>query len=256
VVFRFPRRRFSAALIEREIAVLPRIAPLLPLAISDPLYAGVSTQAYPCTFAGYAQIAGTTACSFPLDDVMRASLAQPLGAFLRALHAIDPQPFIERGLPYDEIARLDHTKRHPQTLERVAFLSAAGIGDLESHVEWLAAHPPVAADAGDRRIVHGDLYARHVIVDANGRATGVIDWGDVHCGDRALDLAIAFLLLPPDAHASFREAYGTIDDRTWNAARYRATYHAILEREYGLRVGDARMQSAGATALAFIRSLG
>jgi len=255
VVFRFPRRQVSAELIEREVAVLPHIADALPLAISHPLYVGAAVPEYPYVFAGYAQITGATACSFPFTDALRAEIAEPLGTFVRALHAIDPQPFVERGLPPDTLARLDHTRRHVQTLERIAFLAANGVGDLGPFVAWLEAHPPIAGAASERCIVHGDLYARHVIVDDGGRAVGVIDWGDVHYGDRALDLAVAHLLLPVTAHGTFRAAYGAIDERTWSAARYRAIYHAILELDFGVRVGDAGMRAAGTAALGFMRSL-
>jgi aminoglycoside phosphotransferase (APT) family kinase protein len=45
-----------------------------------------------------------------------------------------------------------------------------------------AAVPPSA----DRTLIHGDLGAEHVFVDA-GRITGVIDWGDAAIGDPAVD---------------------------------------------------------------------
>ncbi len=113
---------------------------------------------------------------------------------------------------------------------------------------WLEANPPAPLD-GRRTLVHGDLYARHVLLDARARPCGVIDWGDMHLGDSAIDIAIAHLMLPARAHAAFRTAYGPIDERTWNAARYRAIYHAILELDYGTRAQDGRMRAIGATAL-------
>lgn len=81
---------------------------------------------------------------------------------------------------------------------------------------------------------------------------GIIDWGDVHFGDPALDLAIALLVLPPEAYGNFRTEYGGINDATWDAARFRAIYHAFLELEYGLREGDKGMRAAGLIALAFL----
>ena len=78
---------------------------------------------------------------------------------------------------------------------------------------------------------------------------GIIDWGDLHFGDRALDIAIAHLMLPQRAHSIFRAAYGGVDERTWQAARYRALYHAILEAEYGVREHDEGMRAIGAAAL-------
>ncbi len=250
VLFRFPRRRIVAGLIEREIAVLPQIAPHLPVAISTPTFVGAASPEYPWVFAGYELIAGTTACSVALSDEARSALAQPLARFLRALHDVEPAPLIGQGLPPDEIGRLDHATRLRMARERLPTLAAAGLVDEpEAFVAWLDAHPPVLLDDAKRRVVHGDLYARHVLLDERARLTGVIDWGDVHLGDPALDIAIAHLMLPAGAHAAFRDAYGPLDDRTWAVARYRAIYHAILELDYGIRESDAAMRASGATAL-------
>jgi aminoglycoside phosphotransferase (APT) family kinase protein len=248
--FRFPRRTVAANLIGREIAALPRIAPLVPLAIPAPTYIGAPTNDYPWYFAGYPLIAGTTADSHVLSDATRATFAEPLGAFLAALHAIDPRPFTVRGLPPDEIGRLDHEKRIRQTRERRDVVTAAGFGPLfETALAWLEAHPPQACADAARTIVHGDLYARHVLLDDADRITGIIDWGDIHHGDPALDLMIVHLAVPSAAYDIFRAAYGPIDDRMWAASRYRAMYHAIIEIEYGVRIGDPAMRDAGLTGL-------
>ncbi len=254
VVFRFPRRRVAARLIEREAAVLPLIAAELPLAIPAPCFVGAPSAEYAYAFAGYNLIDGMTACSVAFTDASRAALARPLGEFLRALHTIDPALLVTRGLPPDEIGRLDPQKRLPAARERVLSLRAAGLGDgLEDFSAWLEAHPPVPVRDGERRLVHGDLYARHILIDGAGPPSGVIDWGDVHLGDPALDLAIAHLMLPSSVHHAFRDAYGAIDERTWSAARYRAIYHAILELDYGVRADDAGMREIGAAALRFMR---
>jgi hypothetical protein len=56
-------------------------------------------------------------------------------------------------------------------------------------------------------------------------------------------------MLPTNAHAVFRDAYGPIDQRTWRAARYRALYHALLEIDYGIRENDSGMRNCGMAAL-------
>lgn len=248
-VFRLPRRRIAATLMEREIAVLPHLAPHLPLPISSPVFAGAPTPAYPWPFAGYDLIPGTTACGFELSSAVRDALAEPLARFLRAMHGIDPGPLRARGLPPDEIGRLDHAKRIALTRERLPALAAAGIAAAAPLAAWLEAHPPLAIDDRLCRVVHGDLYGRHVVLDGAHRPAGIIDWGDVHAGDPALDIAIAHLMLPRSAHGAFRAAYGPIDERTWEAARYRAIYHAVLEVDYGLRAPDPGMVRLGSVAL-------
>jgi aminoglycoside phosphotransferase (APT) family kinase protein len=254
VIFRFPRRRIFAGLVEREITVLPVIAPRLPVAISAPSYVGAASLEYPWAFAGYELIEGTMACSARLSDEARGALAEPLARFLRMLHDIKPAPLVARGLPPDEMGRLDHEKRLRMTRERLPTLAGAGeIHELEAFFTWLKAHPPVLLDEGKRRLVHGDLYARHVLLDANASLTGVIDWGDVHLGDPAIDIAIAHLVLPSSAHTAFRDAYGAVDDRTWTVARYRAIYHAIIELDYGIRENDAGMREIGFAALRLMK---
>lgn len=255
IVFRFPRRRAAAGLIEREVAILPNIAPQLPLSISAPQFIGVSTPKHPWMFAGYESIDGSTACSVNLSDGSRSLLAEPLAGFLRALHDIEPTQLIAKGLPPDELGRLNHEKRSKMTYERLPLIISSGHLDTDDVLTtWLEKHPPSPPEHGSRRLVHGDLYARHILLNTFGRPTGVIDWGDVHFGDPAIDIAIAHLILPPTAHGALRHSYGAIDDRTWNAARYRALYHAILELDYGIREDDAGMRQSGAAALRFIRT--
>ena len=255
-LFRFPRRSVASQLLEREIACLGRIAQAVPLPIPLPEIIGAPGADFPWSFYGYRLLVGQTLCTAIPDDVSRHALAKPLGGFLRALHAIDPRPFVARGLPPDEINRLEPERRTRQARERFTALSEAEIvpakfGEL---VEWLEEHPPVAGPHDALRIVHGDLYARHVLVNPLGEPAGIIDWGDIHFGDPALDLAVAHLVLPQVAHSDFLAAYGAVDERTWNAARYRAIYHALLEMEYGNAVGDAALIGAGQTALRFLHS--
>ena len=124
-VFRFPRRAFAAPLIEREIKLLAHIANALPVAISVPLYAGKPTDDFPWHFAGYRRLPGHTAYRVPLNDDRRRALAVPLANFLRALHAIDPEPLRDIGLPLDEIGRLNHGRRVSQVRSRSQTLSPA-----------------------------------------------------------------------------------------------------------------------------------
>lgn len=44
-------------------------------------------------------------------------------------------------------------------------------------------------NAKKKKVLHGDLYARHLLIQ-NGKIAGIIDWGDMHIGDVAVDLAI------------------------------------------------------------------
>ena len=56
-------------------------------------------------------------------------------------------------------------------------------------------------------LVHGDLHARHVLVDG-GRPSGVIDWGDTAIADPAVDLMAAWAAFAPPERETFWSAYG------------------------------------------------
>lgn len=251
-VFRFPRRVVAAPLMAREIAILPMLAPNLPLAISVPHFTGRATDAYPFPFAGYRSFRGQPLSAIGLDDDAYARLAGDLGTFLRALHGIDPAPAIAAGLPEDEIGRLDHAERMSKLDGRCAALSNAGlIGEPTPLIEFLQRVAPQGPRKERLCIVHGDLYAKHVFAGEDGAVRGVIDWGDVHLGDPAIDVSVAFELLPAHARQAFAQAYGPIDARTRELAQYRAIYHAVLVAYYGHRIGNEETLRAGLTGLKY-----
>lgn len=242
-VFRFPRRRIAAELIETEVRLLPVIAAAVPLPVPVPSHVGRPQGDYPYPFAGYRLLAGRTACAPDLDEVCRARTAEPLGRFLRALHAL-PVP---AGTPPDLIGRSDLPHRARKARERFHHLDADTRGRVAERLDALAVAPPWF---GPPRLVHGDLYPRHVLVRPDGTPCGVIDWGDVHAGDPALDLAIAFTLLPAAARDAFADAYGPTDADTWARARFRALYHSLMLLAYGLDDGHPELAVVGARGIA------
>ena len=249
-VFRFPRRLIAAGLIEREARILPLLAPHLPLCISVPEYVGTPTASYPYVFAGYQILHGRPANEWHCSDDDRAALAPTLAHFLAALHRISLGDETRRWAPGDEIERTNLPKRAPRMKERlqanVAGLDASEVQTLIALVDELAATPAYANDAC---WVHGDFYGRHIVLDDAHQLAGVIDWGDVHAGDPALDLSIAFTFLPPAARPTFRQVYGPIDDATWKRARFRAIHYGIILTEYGAGIGDPSIHALGEYAL-------
>jgi aminoglycoside phosphotransferase (APT) family kinase protein len=219
-VFLFPRREIVVAAVEREIAVLPRLAPLLPLPIPVPVFAGRPAEGYPWPFFGAALIPGRELAQARCSDAARARLARPLAEFLRALHgpgvarvvgALDDAPAAGE-LPVDPFGRADMGLRVPRTRERLAELerggrwrAPAGVHDV---LEAAAALPPPEPTA----VVHGDLHLRHLLVDAHCRAAGVIDWVDLCRADPAVDLPLYWSLLPPRARPDFLAAYGPVTE--------------------------------------------
>lgn len=239
-VVRFPRRRVAAPLLVTEAALLPWLAPQVPLPVPVPCLVGQPSERFPWAFTGYRRLAGRTACSADLTDAQRLAAAAPLARFLAALHALPADEARARGAGGDAFAKLDVGPRVLKARGDLAAAHERGLLDAAT----LERFEPIFADLttlGPRppaALVHGDLYAQHVLVDDVAAPAGVIDWGDVHVGDRALDLAFAWLFLPPAAHAAFRAAYGPIDDDTWKLARFRAVCHAAIDLVYTSEVGE------------------
>ncbi len=243
-VFRFPRREIAVRFLAYEQECLPALAAHLPLPVPVPAMLGSATAGFPRAFFGYRVLAGTTACRADLTPAQRAACAQPLGDFLRSLHALSPS--IE--LPPGFIHRADVRRRAGPMRERVLALSGEPGLDVDALVAVI--DEAAAATPWDGRAVpcHGDLYARHVLVDEGLRPCGIIDWGDVHGGDRAVDLGVAWSFLPAAARQEFRAAYGPLDADTWARARYRAVHYGVHLLRYGRAEGDEAILRASAWA--------
>ncbi len=249
-VFRFPRRQGAAELLAREARILPLLAPHLPVPIPAPHYVGTPTPEFPYPFVGYPYLYGAVASDVPLSDAARTSLAAPLGTFLRALHGIPIDEATRTWAPGDEIARNDLIGRAPALITRLranaAALAEVEVGALVALIGRLAMTPAWSAPP---RWVHGDLYPRHLLLDEARRCIGIIDWGDVHLGDPALDLSLAWTFLPVAAHPTFRDSYGVIDATTRDRARFRAIHYGAILAEYGHAEGIVPLLDLGIAAL-------
>jgi aminoglycoside phosphotransferase (APT) family kinase protein len=219
---RFPRREVAAPTLLREIALLPALAPRLPIPVPVPQLVGRPTDDYPWTFWGAPFLRGDELADSGLPDADRGGLATQLGHFLRTLH--DPALAAELStgpasvLSQDPMRRATPSTRGPMAREFLDLLASRGTWDAGSAVdraadELIAAADPLPPPTGDPVLVHGDLHLRHVLVGADGSAAGVIDWGDACYADPALDLSLAYAAFHGPARAAFFEAYGARPDR-------------------------------------------
>lgn len=232
-VFRFPRREFAVQFMANECRILHAISGYLPVPVPCPSHVGQPSPTFPFPFAGYPLIQGRTGSAFPWTDASLACLAPGLGEFLRSLHSVTVTDQYWKEGPFDEIRRADVPYRLDRILEY-----------QDRHPELVRLAHEVAEDAEPpaRRVwVHGDLHPRHLVVNEAGELTGVIDWGDVHLGDPALDLSIAFTLFSGSARHGLLAAYGPVSAATLARARFRAIHYAVLLSDYGDGVEDADM---------------
>jgi aminoglycoside phosphotransferase (APT) family kinase protein len=144
--FRFPRRRVALAGVRREMALLPRLAPSLPLAIPDAAYPGAPTNEFPWPWFGSRIVEGREIADCePLTDTQRMALAVELAGFLRALHALDLPA--ARALPLDPMGRTDMAVRVPRTRDALA---RAGVDDERARGAARRRAPARARAAGPR----------------------------------------------------------------------------------------------------------
>lgn len=255
-VFRFPRRAVAVSILETEYRVLPQIASLLPIAIPLPLWRGLPAADFPWPFVGYEMMPGSTACGLNLNNADRDKLTEPLASFLLALHRIPISSDLSACLPGDLLDRLKIERIAPiieKNLRELADLKLLeGAEQLVSLARAIAKE--LQNSPGDKQtlLVHGDLYSRHLLLNGAHELTGIIDWGDLHQGDTAIDLALIHSFLPVSSHTRFRTLYGQINESRWQLARLRALYSATLLMQYGYHSNDAAILREGRWTLSQI----
>jgi aminoglycoside phosphotransferase (APT) family kinase protein len=240
LVFRFPRRQFAVPFLASETRLLPVLAPLLPLPVPSPAFVGRPAADYPWPFAGYALLPGRTACAADLNDEQRTHAADVLGRFLAVLHSPAVAEVARRhGAGPDPIDRLNMSRAIPTARRLLDQLAARGLVEDARPFAVIIDAAPTSYTPRTDALVHGDLYVRHLLVNDANELAGVIDWGDVHLGDPALDCLIALTYLPPSARPTFARAYGRFNDIAWEVARFRGLRHTLHVLDYAHGIGAA-----------------
>ncbi|MEO0652538.1 MAG: phosphotransferase, partial [Planctomycetota bacterium] len=193
---------------------------------------------YPWRFVLCDYLPGRPSCAVGLDAAQRAAACEPLARFLAALHGLPLSDPAVAAAPEDELDRMLPSVRIARAERDIGRALGAGLIDDGTPFERILAALPATWRPGTRALVHGDLYARHLLVDDDGRPCAVIDWGDVHRGEPALDLSFPACFLPPGSRRAFERHYGAIDDGDWAAARMKGVQHALNIGLFGLEVRD------------------
>ncbi|MFC1419521.1 aminoglycoside phosphotransferase family protein [Streptacidiphilus cavernicola] len=230
LVVRLPwAARSSDALLRKEHAWVPALAPRLPLPVPVPQRLGEPSERFPCSWIVTTWVPGEPADRAPATRA--AAAADSLAGFLTALHRPAPAGAPagrDRGGPLT-----DHAEGFARML---ASATEAGLLPDPDAVRavWEDA---VAAPgwAGPALWLHGDLHPANILT-ADGTFCGVIDFGDLFAGDPAWDLAAAWLLLPDGAADRFHAAYRPAADQ---ATLRRARGCAVLKALACVLIGDA-----------------
>ncbi|WP_246122060.1 phosphotransferase [Actinoallomurus bryophytorum] len=247
-IFRFPRRSVALPGVRREIELLPRLAPRLPLPVPVPELVGDPSPSYPWPFWGARHIPGRELAESGRPDDDRAAAAADLGAFLRALHELRPPAGTD--LPRDPIGRGEPSVHAPKARERLARLVRDGRWEPDPAVErLLEAGDRIKPYTGPVSICHGDLHIRHLLVNDDGRATGVIDWGDLCMADRSVDLSLAYGGFTGPARTALLSAYGPVGAEREIRARVLAVFLCAALAEYAAGTGRSRLLHEALTGI-------
>ncbi|MFJ2391598.1 phosphotransferase [Streptomyces sp. NPDC087843] len=227
---RMPWATLSAdALLRKEHAWLPDLAPRLPLPVPVPQRLGEPSERFPRPWIVTTWVPGDPADRAPATRAAEA--ADALAAFLTALHRPAPAGAPagrDRGGPLAECA-----EGFARQLAAATGLGLIPDPDAVRAVWEDAATAPEWA--GPALWLHGDLHPANVLTE-EGAFCGVIDFGDLFAGDPAFDLAAAWILLPDGAADRFHGAYQPSPDA---ATLRRARGWAVLRALACILIADA-----------------
>jgi aminoglycoside phosphotransferase (APT) family kinase protein len=231
-IFRFPRRREVVGWLRMEAALLPELAPRLPVAVPQ-FEASLFDET---TFVAYRKLRGEPLARGVDSDALGAAV----GAVLASLHAF-PVERARELVPRDSIAEQQAVLESFRA--RVLPLVDAGVRTSAAHLLDAA----VSADF-EPKLAHGDLGPAHIL-HAGDELTGVIDWSDARVGDPAIDFAWTLFGTGRRFATALAHAYGGIDKATRRRAlvfHKLGPWHEVL---YGLETDQPEFVVSGLAAL-------
>jgi aminoglycoside phosphotransferase (APT) family kinase protein len=234
--FRFPRREKALDCQARELIVLRHLPAGLPLPVPVVGLVGRPDASYPWPFWGGPLLPGDELAEAPHAN--RRAMAGQVGSFLRVLHDLDPPD----GLPVDPMHRGFPRGRLPKTRDALTTLAATGVWTQDPAVAALVEQAAeLGASADPPVLVHGDLHVRHLLVGSDGRASGVIDWGDSCLADPAVDLSLLYAAFEPADREVALSSYGEVPPHRELRARFLAINLSAALGAYAATEGHPRL---------------
>ncbi len=220
MVARLPSAEAYVAQVEKEHRWLPRLAPLLPLAIPEPVAVGDPASGYPWQWSIYRWIEGLTASPERIADLRDFAIA--LGQFLATFQRIDPTDGPPPGLHNFHRGGLLATY---DSETRKAIAALQGKIDVGAATEvWEAA---LATNWHSSAVwIHGDVSAGNLLV-REGLLSAIIDFGMLGVGDPTCDLSIAWTLFKGESREAFRDEL-PLDAGTWARGRAWTLWKALI----------------------------
>lgn len=212
-MLRMPRRGDVVPKIEREARTLRFLAPRVPFAVPDWRVAAPDLVAYPRLDDRTAMVVdgATWTPAWQIDPAsprFPASLAEALAA----LHSLSTPDAIEAGLPHSTAAQARQALY--RDLDRAAQEFVIGPSLRRRWETWLdddTSWPDFAT------VIHGDLYAGHILVGADDQVTGMIDWTEAAVDDPSIDFCGHLTAFGPAGLEQLVAGYQRAGGRSWPA---------------------------------------
>ena len=247
-IFRFPRRSEVERQLEKEIALLPELAPTLSFPIPQFVFAWDGGQAWEQPFVGYRKIPG-----IPLDEDLGGHgqsnvLAQQLARFLSELHSFSPNRAEALGVPsYSPAQWRDGYQEMYTRVQNQVFPLLSPSAGKDHRALWDGFLECDACLQFRPVLIHHDLGAEHILCDPEqGSISGIIDWGDAAVGDPALDFVGIDYSFGREFTASVLASYlGEVGEAFWNRVDFYVGIIPCYGVLYGLEVQDKRYVEHG-----------
>lgn len=250
-ILRIPRRGDVLQKIEREARTLSLLKGRVPFAVPD--WRIVSDE-----LVGYPRLNDPTAIQVDVAsggvtwniDKDSDAFVSSLGGALAALHRVPVQQAVEAGLR--SVSAAEMRGQTARDIERVSGSFQVYSKLKQRWAEWLdddTSWPDFVV------VVHGDLYPGHMLVDAEDRVTGMIDWTEAEIHDPSMDFAAHLLLFGEAGLERLIEHYGAAGGRTWprmaHHTKERLALSPIKYALFAMESGDpAHMEIARGQLLA------
>ncbi|MFF2952444.1 aminoglycoside phosphotransferase family protein [Kitasatospora sp. NPDC057965] len=219
LLVRLPRTPDTARSVRKEQRWLPRLAPLLDLAVPEPVHTGVPGEAFPLAWSVYRWIDGAEPGPSNVRDW--AGLGSDLAAFVRELHGLDLMGATRadelswyRGGSLRDCA--EWTTRSLADCRALAGADGGGELDVDTLERLWRAALALPEPSAPHVWLHGDLKPTNLLV-RDGRLHAVIDFGCLSVGLPDAEHSTAWDL-PPAARRAYRDALD-LDEATWTRAR-------------------------------------
>lgn len=228
-VLRIPRRAGLATGARVEALMLDLVRSRLEVTVPDWRVHADDLIAYPLLPG---EPALTIADGEPTWHVDLASqpFARAYGQLVGQLHQVPVSDVARAGLPTPTMAEIRAARA--DELARVAAEFRIAPDLRERWDAWLA---DTSCWPQQPAFTHGELYHAHILIADEGTITGVLDWTTAGLGDPVKDLVFQANFAPPEAFATFLEAYQEAGGSTWpGLERHCAHLHSFTPVNYGL----------------------